>query len=156
MSENIGQTQTVPKPWVPPSEHSRFYWEAARQHQLKIQRCNSCSTYIHPPMPVCAKCHSRQLHPEQVSGKGVVYSFTVVRHLFHPGFADVMPYILALIELREQANLRVLTHIVECRPEDAHVGMEVEVVFEDRGEHTVPQFRPVSSATFTGQKGART
>jgi len=72
-----------------------------------------------------------------------VYSFTVVRHLFHPGFADVMPYVLALVDLQEQADLRVLTHIVECEPENVSVGMEVEVVFENRGEHSVPQFRPV-------------
>ena len=56
-----------------------------------------------------------------------------------------MPYVLALIELSEQADLHVLTHIVECDPEDVSIGMEVEVVFENRGDHSVPQFRPTGS-----------
>jgi len=154
MTDKLVPVDVPPKPWLIPAEHSRFYWEAAHEQKLMIQRCDDCSTYIHPPMPICATCHSWNVTPQQISGKGTVYSFTVVRHLFHPGFADVMPYTLALVELAEQADLRVLTHIVQCDHEDISINMEVEVVFENRGNHSVPQFRPATSENDSNENGA--
>jgi hypothetical protein len=133
------------KPFVPPTETTRFFWDAARDHKLVIQRCGDCGHYIHWPRPLCPRCQSSKLAPAPVSGRGKVYTFTVVQHLFHPGFADDMPYNLALVELEEQPGLRMLTNIVDCPTEELAVGMPVEVTFEDREEHTVPQFRPARS-----------
>ena len=155
MTQNSLPIEVPPKPWHTPAEHSRFYWEAAHENKFMIQRCEDCKTYIHPPMPICAGCHSWNVSPQQVSGGGTVYSFTVVRHLFHPGFADVMPYVLALVELQEQADLRVLTHVVECAPENVSIGMKVVVVFENRGDHSVPQFRPADPPKDSERIGAR-
>ena len=136
------ETGRVPKPAPAPTEVSQFFWDAAKEHRLMIQRCDDCAYYIHPPMVVCPKCQSDRLTPTDVSGKGTVYSFSVVQRAFHPGFAADMPYVLALVDLEEQEGVRLVTNIVECPIEALQIGMAVEATFEDREGHTVPLFRP--------------
>ena len=140
------QPRAVPKPAPAPTEITRFFWDAAREHRLVIQRCDDCACYIHWPQILCPSCGSGRLSPSQVSGKGTVYSFCVVYHVFHPGFAEETPYSLAIIELEEQRGLRMVTNIVDCPNDALYVGMPVEVTFEDREGYTLPQFRPAVSA----------
>jgi uncharacterized OB-fold protein len=68
-----------------------------------------------------------------------VYAFTVIRQQWHPGFPP--PYVLASIELPEQAGLRVLSNVVGGEVCDVYVGMPVEVVFEAIDGVFVPLFR---------------
>ena len=78
---------------------------------------------------------------EPVSGRGRVYTYTVTHHRVVPGFDD-LPYAVALVELDEQAGLRMLANLPGVPLESIHVGMAVEVVFErlpDGGR--LPQFR---------------
>jgi uncharacterized OB-fold protein len=141
-SENV---PAIAKPAPSPNDVTRFYWDAACEHRLMVLRCDDCSYYIHWPQERCTRCGSERVAPSEVSGRGIVFTFTVVHHMFHPGFKDDMPYNLALVELVEQPGLRVMSNIVECRNEDLRVGMAVEVTFEDRDGHTVPQFRPAKA-----------
>ena len=46
------------------------------------------------------------------------------------------------VELVEQAELRLLTNVINCSPDDLEIGMPVRVVFEERGEIFVPLFEP--------------
>jgi uncharacterized OB-fold protein len=134
----------MPKPFVAPNETTRFFWDGAREHKLLIQRCDECGFYIHWPRPLCPRCHSAKLTPTPLSGRGTVFTFTIVHHVFHPSFAEEVPYSLALVELEEQQGLRVLANIVDCPNDALRIGMPVEVTFEDREEGTVPQFRPAA------------
>lgn len=131
-------------PIIPvPNAQTAFFWEGARQKRLLIQRCNACGTFQHPPGPCCKKCLSFDLGSSEVSGRGTVYTFTVGTHSFHPWFDDRLPYLLAVVELEEQKNLKLVTNLVECTENDVHCGMEVEVTFEQRtDEVTLPVFRP--------------
>jgi uncharacterized OB-fold protein len=72
-----------------------------------------------------------------------VYSFTVVRQAFDEAFLGEVPYVVALVELPEQAGLRVLTNLLEVEPDDVEVGMPVELTFETRDGQALPQFRLV-------------
>jgi len=78
-----------------------------------------------------------------LSGRGTLFSFAVVERAFHPGFVAHLPYVVAMVELVEQPGLRLLTNVVEADPRHLEVGMELEVVFEEREHATLPQFRPV-------------
>jgi uncharacterized OB-fold protein len=142
--EDIRAEDLRPRP--APNETNRFYWEAASEHRLVLQRCDSCRLLQYPPDVVCVHCQSQSMTPTELSGTGTLYSFATVDRLFHVGFASVLPYIVGLVELDEQPGLRMLTNIVEAVPEDLRVGMAVKVVFEDRGAVTVPQFRPLEAA----------
>ena len=77
-----------------------------------------------------------------MSGRGVVYSFTVARQAFHPWFADRLPYVLAVIELAEEEGLRMLSNVVDCVPQDVAVGAAVDVAFQAISDDvTLPVFR---------------
>ena len=136
-----------PRPTLPPTETTRFFWDAAREHKLLIQRCDACGHYIHWPQVWCPNCQSDRLSPTQVSGKGTVYSFCIVNHIFHPAFADEVPYSLAIIELDEQPGLRLVTNIVDCPNDQVEIGMRVEVTFQDQDGASLPQFRPADGAS---------
>jgi hypothetical protein len=75
------------------------------------------------------------------SGRGTVYTFTVVHRSAVEGFRDALPYVVAYIELEE--GPRVLTNIVDCDPASVVVGMPVTVVFHDTGAGSALfRFRP--------------
>jgi uncharacterized OB-fold protein len=137
----------VTRPLPIPDELTRFFWEGARERRLLILRCDDCTKYVHPPAPVCPNCRSWNLTPAEVSGRGVVYTFTVATQAFAPYFADKLPYVLVSIALEEQDDIRLFTSLVDCDPSDVRAGLPVEVVFEDVADDvTLPFFRPVQEA----------
>ncbi|MGE0306120.1 MAG: Zn-ribbon domain-containing OB-fold protein, partial [Acidimicrobiia bacterium] len=106
-----------------------------------------CGLYQYPPDVACVHCQSHDAVPTQVSGRGPVYSYATVDRLFHVGFTDHLPYVVVLVELEEQPGLLMLTNLIDAGPDGAQVGMAVEVAFDDRGDVTIPQFRPARSAS---------
>jgi uncharacterized OB-fold protein len=123
-----------------PDGESAPYWAAAKAHKLELPHCATCGRYVFPPRALCPVC----LVPpgwSEVSGRGTVYTFTIMRDSFMKGFEP--PYVVAEVELEEQPGLRLVTNIVGCDVGDVHIGQPVEVTFEDRSDTvTVPQFRP--------------
>ena len=80
----------------------------------------------------------------ETSGRGKVFSFIVMHRVYHPAFADKVPYVVAVVQLDE--GPRVLTNIVGIPPDQVRCEMPVGVVFEERGDMTIPQFRPTETA----------
>jgi uncharacterized protein len=89
----------------------------------------------------CPRCLSEALVPTQMSGRGKIYAYTVARQAFSSAFIDDIPYVLALVELEEQAGLRILTNIVGAQLDELTSDVAVEVTFEDRKDYKLPQFR---------------
>mgnify|MGYP000184111701 CR=1 FL=1 len=122
-------------------EETAFYWKACREGRLAMLRCRTCRWIVHPPRPVCSRCRSRELAEETLSGRGTVASYTVNYQRWMPGLE--VPYTIAVVELAEQANLRLTTNIVGCAPEAVHVGMPVRVAFEPKTDDVaLPVFAP--------------
>jgi uncharacterized protein len=127
------------KPLPKPTETSRPFWEAAKQHRLQLQQCGGCKAFIYYPRDRCPHCLSDQLEWRPVSGKGKVYSYTTVRRASTRSFAD-KPYVLAIVELDE--GVRMTTNI-EAPPESVKIGMPVTVFFDDvTPERTLVKFKP--------------
>lgn len=123
-------------PWAMP------FWEAAREQKLIIQKCQDCSKYVFYPRLVCPHCFSENMEWVEASGKGTIYSYTVVMNNSPSAFINDMPYVVALIKLEE--GVQMLSNIVECAPEDVMCDMPVEVTFEKlNDDFTLPKFRPV-------------
>lgn len=135
---------SVARPHVVSNVLNRFFWAAGATGTLLVQRCQSCGYFLHPPGPVCPRCHAFDLKPEAVNGRGIVFTFTVMRRAFHPAFGDDLPYIIAIIELPEQAGLRIVTRIVDCAPSAVSIGMAVTVKFEQDGDDWLPLFVPAA------------
>ena len=121
------------------------FWSGGRNGELRIRRCQACGFWTHPPRPMCPRCHGRDLPFETASGHGTVYSFVVNHYPWRPGLR--LPYIVAVVELDEQPDLRLTTNIAGCEPADMRIGMRVEVVFEQQDDAFIPLFRPRESVT---------
>jgi uncharacterized protein len=135
---------TAPVPRVLPTldEPSAFFWTSGADGSLRFLRCSGCGYFLHPPTPVCPRCHSRDLVPTVVSGRATVHSYTV-NHQPWDGVGDT--YVVALVTLAEQDDLRLTTNLVGIEPAEVHIGMPVEVVFEDHDPVYLPLFGPVTS-----------
>ena len=120
---------------------TRAFWEGCRQHELQFQQCRDCGQIRWPPATLCPHCHSTETSPLISKGQGRVYTFAVYHIAFHPGFADELPYTVAVVALDEGPHL--LTNIVDCRPDAVQCDMPVEVVWDDIDEEiSLPKFRP--------------
>jgi uncharacterized OB-fold protein len=122
---------------------NRAFWTGGASGELLIQRCQGCGRWVHPPTDRCPACQGT-LVPEPVSGRGTVFTFTVNEYQFHPDVPP--PNIIAIVELVEQADLRIPTNIVGCEAEQLRCGLPVQVLFERQGEIFVPLFEPTRSA----------
>ena len=122
-------------------EPSAFFWTSGRDGTLRFLQCTDCSYLVHPPAPICPKCHGRSTAPAAVSGRATVHSFTVNHQ---PWDGNAEPYVIGLVEIAEQPDVRLTTNIVGIDPDDVRIGMPVEVVFEDHAPVFVPLFRPVA------------
>jgi hypothetical protein len=132
---------SIPLPRI--DEESRGFWEACARHELVVQRCAACRVLRYYPRALCPRCLSDDVEWVRCSGRGTVYSFTVMHQNQAPGFRERLPYVLAYIELEE--GPRMLTTIVEC--DAVRIGMPVEVTFEDVSEHVaLPRFRPAGTS----------
>jgi len=129
----------LPLPALEP-ESERF-WRACRAGRLEITRCRACGWYIHPPRPVCPRCQAREVSWEAVSGRATLVSYTVNHQRWMPGLE--VPYTIGLVELVEQADLRLTTNLVGCAPDAVEIGMPVRVTFREvSDEIALPLFEP--------------
>jgi len=122
-----------------PTALSRPHWDGCREGRLRVQRCADCRAYVFIPQPLCTRCQSTRLDWVESSGRGSVYSFTIVHRPQRPEFA--VPYVVAIVELAE--GFHMLTNLVDCDPARVEIGMPVEVAFRELSpEITLPYFRP--------------
>jgi uncharacterized protein len=128
-------------------QHNRAFWTGGASGELLIQWCTRCARWVYPPRAVCPDC-DEELVFRPVSGRGTVFTYTVNYHPFNP--AVPLPYVIAIVELVEQDDLRIATNIVDCEPDSVHIGMAVQVRFErhDLEQETVffPVFAPMPSS----------
>jgi uncharacterized OB-fold protein len=116
------------------------FWDGAANQKLLIQRCNDCGHYQHYARPFCTKCGGRELSMVEASGRGIVYSFTVI---YRGPYDDIpAPYVVALVALDE--GPRLLTNIVNCDPASIRCDMPVQVTFQPlRDGIVLPVFEPL-------------
>jgi uncharacterized OB-fold protein len=127
------------KPLPVINEESRPFWEGCQRHELRLQHCQACGAYQHYPRALCRACHSDKLAWETVSGEGTIYSYTVCHRPAGPAFKDDVPYVVALIDLKEGA--RMVSNIVTDAPDAVRIGQAVRVSFDDvTDEITLPKF----------------
>ena len=132
--------QVSDRPAPIPSRETQPFWDGCAQGQLLLQQCSGCQSYRHPPSPICPDCLSIEHHWVPASGRGTVYTFSVVRHAFRHRWERLVPYVLAVIELAE--GPRLLSNVVDIPAEEVQIGMEVELIFEPISETMkLPLFR---------------
>jgi uncharacterized OB-fold protein len=122
------------------TDHNRHFWTGGEFGELRFLRCQDCGYYIHPPAPICPRCHSKNLAPEAVSGRATLFTYSVNHQAWMPG--PELPYIVAIVAIPEQDGLRLTTNLVDVEPDSIEIGMPLEVVFEHHDDVWIPLFRP--------------
>jgi uncharacterized OB-fold protein len=130
--------RSLPLP-APTRDNAPFY-EAARRGELRFQRCTACGTFRHYPRPICPQCLSREHTWAQATGRGQIYSWTIVRGPTLPAFEHKLPYNVVDVLLDE--GVHFVSEVLDCPPEEIHAGMRVEAVFVPvSDEITLVKFR---------------
>lgn len=116
---------------------NEFFWTSGADGLLRFLRCQSCGYYLHPPVPRCPECGSKEVAPEAVSGRGLVFSYTVNHQSWDGG---TEPYAIVLVELAEQLGLRLTSNLIGVDLDAIAIGLPVQVVFEERDGIFLPLF----------------
>jgi uncharacterized OB-fold protein len=130
----------IPLP-APTLDNAPFY-EAARRGELRFQRCSSCRTFRHYPRPICPQCLVRDYTWDKATGRGIIYTWTIVRGPTLPAFEHRLPYNVVDVLLEE--GVHFVSEVLDCAPEEIHAGMAVEATFVTATEEiTLVKFRRV-------------
>jgi uncharacterized OB-fold protein len=122
-------------PTVAIDHDNKEQWRGYLGHRLVMNRCLDCGHWHNPPRSMCPKCWSGRVEARAVSGRGRVQWFTLL-HDRDP------PYPAVVVELEEQANLRLTTTVIGCPPAQIACDMAVELAWQDYGGAPIPVFRP--------------
>jgi len=140
----MAETREVPKPLPEVTPVTKPFWDAAAKKKLVMQKCGDCGAWVWCPRPLCSECGSDRLMWTELSGRGEVFAFTVIREVVGRalrGFEKDIPYVTAWIDLDE--GPRICSNVIGCPIEAVKIGMPVEVLFDEaRDGIFLPKFRP--------------
>jgi len=126
----------LPRPFPYPDRDTAPFWEAQNHHELKFQKCAQCGEVRYPVGPLCPECRSFEFAWITSTGRGTIYSYTIVRYQTHPAFE--VPYTVVLAELEEGPRLIAQLRAAEGTPVD--IGARVHVEWEDLPHQSLPVF----------------
>jgi uncharacterized protein len=131
------------KPIPVPSAESQAYWDGLRDRKLLMPRCDACGKYWFPPSLLCPHCNATKWTWTSTSGRGRIFSYVVYHRVYHPGFADEVPYAVAVIELDE--GPRMVSNVIGTAPDKLACDLRVEVVYQPITDTiTLPKFKPAA------------
>jgi uncharacterized OB-fold protein len=117
------------------------WWQAASEHRLVVQRCTRCGRTRLPPAPLCPECRSEDSDWKEISGRGEVYTYTVVHRPIAAG--QQLPFVIAVVALEDAGGVRIISNLVDIHLDHLTIGLPVELVWEDMSaELSIPRFRP--------------
>jgi uncharacterized OB-fold protein len=118
-----------------PTVETQAFWDAASQGRFLIPRCTSCGKAHWYPRALCPFCFSDKTVWEEASGKGRIYTYSVMRRAPEP-------YAIAYVTLEEGPTM--MTNLVQCDFDALRIGQAVKLVFSPtEGGPPVPTFTPV-------------
>ncbi|HEY7268377.1 MAG TPA: OB-fold domain-containing protein, partial [Dehalococcoidia bacterium] len=112
---------TMEKPLPLPTHVTQPFWDALRNHKLRLQECRDCNKLIHYPRNRCPHCLGENLGWRDVSGSAKLYTYTIARRATAPQFQDEVPQMIAVVELDE--GPRLTTTLVNVDEGAIKVGM---------------------------------
>jgi hypothetical protein len=128
------------RPLPVPDALTEPFCTAVKAHRFILPSCTDCGRTHFYPRSLCPHCGSAAIEWVEASGRGTVYSFTLVQRAPSAAFAAEVPYAVAVVALEEGPHL--MTSIVGCEPSAITIGMPVVVDYLDIAESSLPVFRP--------------
>lgn len=128
----IVKQRTLVAPTVYPE--TKPFWDAAAEGRLLVKQCDDCGEHHHYPRAACPFCGSERTQWREASGRGTIYSFSVMRR------AEV-PYVIAYVTLEEGPTM--MSNIVDADADAIRIGQNVKVTFNPSdGGSPLPVFAP--------------
>ena len=122
-------------------EWQRPFWDSLREHEIRVQRCSACGAYRYHPKEMCPRCRSRDAEWSPISGRGEVYTYTVVRRAPTPAYQPDVPYVIVHATMAE--GFRMIATLPGVPPDRVRIGLPVVLGYEDVSpEWTLLTFRP--------------
>jgi len=121
------QVMTRGRPLPQPTLDNHEFYAAARKGELRFQRCADCATWRHYPRPSCPMCLSRRYGWELASGRGRIYTWTIVHGPTLPAFESEVPYTVVDVLLDEGIHFQ--SQLLDCAAADIHADMLVQATF---------------------------
>jgi uncharacterized OB-fold protein len=121
------------------TDENEVFWTSGGTGHLSVAWCEDCQFFTHPPTGVCRKCRALTGY-RAVSGAGTVWSYTVNLVAWQPDLE--VPFVLVVVALDEQSDLRLVSVLREIDPDDVTIGMRVQMRFEPRADLFLPYFMP--------------
>ena len=132
---------------IHPDVHTAPFWEACKRRELRLQRCTACGRFRQPPLPGCPHCGSTGVEWTRSSGRGRVFSYTIVHHPAMPSLKGSVPYNVIVVELDDAPGARLVSNLLDTQPGEIEVGMRVELSWDEVSPDVVlPRFRRPSHA----------
>ncbi len=118
----------MPEDWVIPAiePNTEAFFTSGR---MLIQRCTACGYLQHPPEDICHACQRFAFDLQECSGRGTIFSFTVVHHAVHPSLET--PYTVVLVSLDDAPHVRIVGNLIDVPHEEVHIGMSVRALWEE-------------------------
>ncbi len=133
---------------------TKEFYDFCRKGELRFQRCSDCGQWRHVPREMCAECGSFAWRWDLSSGRGTLFSWTVVERALHPDFEEETPYAVVVVEMDE--GVRVISRMLDTPPDTLQIDMPVQVAFEHVTEGVaLPKFRPVPVSSRRGAGRSR-
>jgi uncharacterized protein len=133
--------QGLPSPRAQRTGLDTEFWAATKRHELVVQRCNSCKGFQWGPELLCHACRSFDMGWHKVSGRGRLFSWVRCWNPVHPALKDACPYIVAVIELPDAGNVRMVGNLLGDPMQNPPFDVAVEAVFEDHPDATLVQWK---------------
>lgn len=131
----------TPLAHVSPNALTKPFWDACRRRELRIQRCEACGRFRHPPLSGCPYCGSTNVEWRQVSGEGRIFSYTVVHHPAMPSLAETVPYVVVVVTLDDAPGVHLISNVLDVAPDAVTVDAPVTLAWDELGDVVLPRFR---------------
>ena len=124
---------------------TKAFWDGIARDELLIQRCGGCEAWIWQPRPICPRCQATASDWERVSGDASVTSWVVLRPPVLPAYADMVPFVVLLVELDE--GVRMIGYLVDAdgnvlktdgQKESLAMGSRLALRFHDQAGTKLP------------------
>ena len=130
---------TRPLPTITPDNQE--FWNSTKEHAAKLQRCNVCGNFWYYPGPVCHHCGAQDWTWTALSGKGTIYSFSVLERAKGNPYENDVPIAIVLVRLEEGPV--IMSNLFDYEPADLAIDAPVQMTYEDvNDEVTLAVFIP--------------
>ena len=117
-----------------PTPETEAFWSAAKEGKFMLRRCTACGKAHWYPRAICPHCMSDKTEWVEASGRGKIYTFSVMRRAPEP-------YAIGYVTLEEGPSM--LTNFVDCDFDKLKIGQSVKLKFmPTEGGPPVPMFAP--------------